>query len=90
MTDDTLQDSQPALDRELENEKQAQLEEEKNALLRDVIAVNLDTTQKRVAWILNHFPDTRNSDITLQLKYWVELLRFRGRVASTPQPLLPF
>jgi hypothetical protein len=24
----------------------------------------------KVAWILNNYPDTRNSDITLQLRYW--------------------
>lgn len=37
---------------------------------RAVLSAKFDTIQERVAWILNHFPDTRNSDITLQLKYW--------------------
>ncbi|MFZ3377970.1 MAG: DUF3800 domain-containing protein [Chthoniobacterales bacterium] len=30
----------------------------------------LDTIQEKVAWILNRYPSARDSDITLQLKYW--------------------
>lgn len=26
--------------------------------------------QEKVAWILNHYPDTRDSDVTLQVRYW--------------------
>jgi len=37
---------------------------------RAVLSAKFDTIQERVAWVLNHFPDTRNSDITLQIKYW--------------------
>lgn len=61
---------QPTLDLELRNEKQERLEAEKAATVRAVASAKFDTIQERVAWVLNHFPDTRNSDIALQLKYW--------------------
>ena len=61
---------QPTLDLELRNEKQERLEAEKVATVRAVATAKFDTIQERVAWVLNHFPDTRNSDIALQLKYW--------------------
>ena len=28
------------------------------------------TMGHRVAWLMNHHPDTRNSDIALQIRYW--------------------
>ena len=31
---------------------------------------DLDTLEERVAFILSRFPQTRNSDVTLQLQYW--------------------
>lgn len=61
---------QSTLDLELRNEKQERLEAEKAATVRAVASAKFDTIQERVAWVLNHFPDTRNSDIALQLKYW--------------------
>lgn len=30
----------------------------------------LDTLQEKVAWIMNHYPETRDSDVKLQLKFW--------------------
>ncbi len=30
----------------------------------------------KIAYLLNKYPSTRNSDITLQLKYWREFERF--------------
>jgi hypothetical protein len=44
--------------------------EERDALRRAVSAGKFDTLQERVAWILNHYPKARNSDLTLQLAYW--------------------
>lgn len=70
MTDDGRPRDQPALDLDLVDEKEQRLEAEKAAMERAVLSAKFDTIQERVAWILNHFPDTRNSDITLQLKYW--------------------
>ncbi|MCZ6678082.1 MAG: hypothetical protein O7E52_12610 [Candidatus Poribacteria bacterium] len=40
------------------------------ALLRFVASSRLDTIAQRVAWTLNNHLDSRNSDITLLLKYW--------------------
>lgn len=47
-----------------------EIEEARNRLLDYVAASTLDTLVQRTAWILNNYPDTRNSDITLLLKYW--------------------
>jgi len=50
--------------------KKNRISEEKESLIKKVSAFQLDTIQARVAWLLNNFPETRNSDITLQIKYW--------------------
>jgi Protein of unknown function (DUF3800) len=52
------------------DEKAKRIAEEREALLSAVSAGRLDTVQERVAFILNHYPGTRDSDITLQLRYW--------------------
>jgi hypothetical protein len=54
----------PAID------KQEQIEKDRLALLHSVSAGKLDSLQERVALILNHNSDARDSDIALQLKYW--------------------
>lgn len=39
----------------------------------DAIATSrLDKLQHRVAWILNHYPRTRDSDVALSIQYWRE------------------
>lgn len=38
----------------------------------------LHTAVERVAWVLNHFPEARDSDITLQLKYWQYFHNYGG------------
>jgi len=58
------------LDYSQDSEKEARLNEERTKLLRSVAAAKLDTLQEKVAWILNHYPNTRDSDITLLLTYW--------------------
>ena len=39
-------------------------------VLRHVRESSVSTLTQRVAWVLNHFPEARNSDVTLQLRYW--------------------
>jgi len=46
------------------------IDKERQEILEGVSSYKTDTTKDRVAWVLNHFPETRDSDITLQLKYW--------------------
>jgi len=53
-----------------EVEKPARLEKERQGLLAAIASSKPDTVVHKVGWILNNHPDTRNSDITLQLRYW--------------------
>ena len=54
--------------------KEANLDEdtrrERSEILRNVVNATVGTLQHRVAWILNHFPECRDSDITCQIRYW--------------------
>jgi len=50
--------------------KAEKIEEERQDLLERVSSYNVRAIKHKVAWVLNHFPDTRDSDITLQLRYW--------------------
>jgi hypothetical protein len=52
--------------------KEERLEAERNEVLASVAAAKLDTLQEKVAWILNHYPTARHSDITLQIHFWEE------------------
>lgn len=52
------------------DEKGQKIEKQRADLLNAVAASRLDTMQEKVAWILNHYPGTRDSDIALQLRYW--------------------
>src|SRR5438128_3772181 len=47
-----------------------QIAKEKETLLVRLSAGALDTIQEKVAYVLNRFPGARDSDITLQLRYW--------------------
>lgn len=55
---------------ESEADREQRIEREKQDLLSRVASSELSTMAHRVAWLMNHYPDTRNSDITLQIKYW--------------------
>ena len=57
-------------DSENGDQKQKEIEERRSLILEAVAASNADTLEQRVALILNNYPGARNSDITLQLKYW--------------------
>lgn len=51
-------------------ERALRLEREKAALLQSLAGGDFSTLKARVASILNIYPHTRNSDISLALKYW--------------------
>jgi len=53
-----------------ESEKQARREREKQELLSALAGADFSAMRTRVAGMLNLYPDTRNSDVTLMLKYW--------------------
>lgn len=46
------------------------VDREREALLSVIAASKPDTVVHKVGWILNVYPETRNSDVTLQLRYW--------------------
>ena len=50
--------------------KAERIEREKQALLARIASSSLSSMHHRVAWLMNHHPDTRNSDIALQIRYW--------------------
>src|SRR5215813_13969461 len=50
--------------------KAEKIAQEREKVIQSIAACQLDTVLTRIAWILNHHPETRNSDIALQLKYW--------------------
>jgi hypothetical protein len=64
--------------------EEAKLEAKREQLLRAVNSSNLNTMEERVAWLLNNFPKTRDSDITLQVRYWQNFQpdRFGGHEIS--------
>jgi len=51
-------------------EKSKKIEDERNILLSRISSYQVDSITEKVAWVLNNYPETRNSDITLQIKYW--------------------
>lgn len=58
------------LDSQSEKDNIAKLEAQREQVLLSVNSATLDTIQQRVAWILNHYPEARDSDISLQIRYW--------------------
>jgi hypothetical protein len=53
-----------------DSSKELRIEEERQRLLQRISSFNINTVRDRVAWILNCYPEARDSDIALQLKYW--------------------
>lgn len=49
-------------------------------LLLKIQSGRLDTLQEKVAWVMNHYPPTRSSDVELQLKFWET---FEGDIYSS-------
>jgi hypothetical protein len=67
MTDD--QEPADSLQQSIED-RERKIEEERQILLTRVGSSDVSTLRHRVAWLLNRYPSTRNSDIALQLKHW--------------------
>lgn len=65
------------------------IEQQRNRLLRSIAAGNLGTLHERIAWILNHYPETRDSDVKLQLQYWDNFEGYDGGMIS-PDDLFRF
>jgi hypothetical protein len=55
---------------ESEENKRNRLEREKTSLLASLSKGDFSVTRTKVAGILNLYPDARNSDVVLALKYW--------------------
>lgn len=53
-----------------QQKKKEKLEREREQIMNAICNHELSNKQQKVAWLLNFFPDTRNSDTALQLKYW--------------------
>lgn len=51
-------------------DQQARRGESRERLLRAVDSARLNTLQQRVAWLLNRYPDARDSDRALYRRYW--------------------
>lgn len=68
---DLLNDNKQNSDSNPEDlQKAAIQEEERKLLLEQISSATTNTLRDRVAWILNHYPETRDSDITLMIKFW--------------------
>lgn len=46
------------------------VDNEREKILAAVNSCQLNTMESRVAWLLNSYPNTRDSDIALQIRYW--------------------
>ena len=65
-----LEDSEKPLDNKKELSKKERAEKSRAKLIGNLAANRLIGVREKVAYILNHFPDTRNSDTKLAFKYW--------------------
>lgn len=72
-------------EKEVDPKKLEKLEREKKILLASLASGEFSKQMTKVAYILNLYPDSRNSDITLTLKYW-EI--FQSDIYN-PQGILP-
>jgi len=53
-----------------DQEKAIKLERDRTRLLQRLSAAAPSTIRERVAWILNHVPKTRSTDVELCIEYW--------------------
>jgi hypothetical protein len=53
-----------------DEEKAAMIQKKADALFLAAQSSDLDSMHKKVAWILNRYPEARDSDIALQLAFW--------------------
>ncbi|MFI0606691.1 MAG: DUF3800 domain-containing protein [Anaerolineae bacterium] len=68
--DDELEESGDRSPIEVGESTTSDLDQVRDEILSNVLATRVDKHRDRVAWILNHFPATRDSDIELQIEYW--------------------
>ncbi len=50
----------------------ADIERQQDDILSAVAGSRFDNLHHRVAWVLNHYPETRDSDVALYIQYWKE------------------
>ena len=50
--------------------KEEKLAHERAQIFRGAVGGEFDVLNQRIAWVLNNYPETRDSDIKLQLRYW--------------------
>jgi hypothetical protein len=50
--------------------KEQKLEKKKSYFVQKIAAGDTSTVSTRVAWVLNRYPEARDSDVTLQIIYW--------------------
>ncbi|WP_051331075.1 DUF3800 domain-containing protein [Aneurinibacillus terranovensis] len=77
------EDSQEHIELEDDPEKIKKRELERQRLMENLSASNFSTRITKVAYILNRYPSTRNSDVTLMIKYWNEFQGHKGDTIST-------
>ena len=53
-----------------DHQKTTKQDEELSQLLENISSATTNTLRDKVAWILNHYPETRESDIALSIKFW--------------------
>jgi len=52
------------------NSTQGEKQQKVDRLVLRISEANVSTLTEKVAWILNHYPEARDSDITCQIRYW--------------------
>lgn len=62
--------------------KEAKKQRQHDDVVRSVAQADLPTIMKRVAFVLNHYPHTRDSDVALMLRYWEEFEDYTGGVIT--------
>ncbi len=68
---DLLDDLEQSSDTSPEDkQKVAKQEEARKLLLEHISSATTNTLKDKVAWVLNHHPETRDSDIALLIKFW--------------------
>lgn len=53
-----------------EKQKEAKLQKEIQDLLNNLSSATVNTLRDKVAWVLNQYPDARDSDVALMLYFW--------------------
>jgi len=77
-SDESKDAEQPEASLQEADSKEAQRAQKRTLILESIGGGNLGTMELRVAWILNSYPEARDSDIKLQLSYWQEFENYDG------------